>query len=70
MDFGSRGNPRIRITMRTVEENANIAATSSLKMHPLYHTPCNQAKNPKGHITCTTFLGSGQNKTQPISLCR
>jgi hypothetical protein len=32
MDFGLRGSPRIRITMRRVEENANIAATSNLKM--------------------------------------
>jgi hypothetical protein len=38
MDFGSRGSPRIRITMRIVEEKANMAATSNLKMASLYHT--------------------------------
>ncbi len=32
MDFGSRGSPRTRITMRMVEEKKNIAATSNLKI--------------------------------------
>jgi hypothetical protein len=32
-----RGSPRIRITMRIVEEYVNTAATSDLKMPLLYH---------------------------------
>lgn len=49
MDFGARGSPRIRITMRIVEEKANMAATSNLKIPSLYHTP---AISPKFQRAC------------------
>jgi hypothetical protein len=40
-DIGSRGSPRIRITMRMVEEKKHIAATSNRKRYLDYITRCN-----------------------------
>jgi hypothetical protein len=42
MDNGSRGSPRIRITMRSVEEKKNIAATFDLKDAFIISHGCNQ----------------------------
>src|SRR5581483_1245363 len=52
-DCGLRGSPRIRITMRIVDEKVNTAATSALKMPLLYHiVDCHQSLTVL--VTCPT----------------